>query len=86
MEWNHDDVYNTWLRGSVDWATMASLIQLSLPVLQISSVYNPFSSRFSFRVAFHHCSVDRFNGEHTIPPISPPGDHARVQKSWHLLE
>ena len=86
MEWNHDDVYNTWLRGSVTWATMASLIQLPLPVLQISSVYNPFSSRFSFPVAFHHCNVYRFNGEHTIPLLSPPGYHARVQKSLHLLE
>ena len=66
--------------------TMASLIQLSLPALEISSIYNPFSSRFPFLVAFHHCNVYRFNGLHTILPLLPPGDHVRVQKSWHLLE
>ena len=50
------------------WATilMASPIQLiiSLPALEISSVYNPFSSRFPFPVAFHRCNVYRFNGLH----------------------
>ena len=65
---------------------MALLIQLSLPALEISSVYNPFSSRFPFPVVFHRCNVYRFNGLHTIPPLLPSGDHARVQKSWYLLE
>ena len=68
------------------WSTMASPIQLSLPALEISSVYNTFSSRFPFPVAFHRCSFYRFTGLHTIPPLLPPGDHARVQKSRHLLE
>ena len=34
------------------WATMVSPIQLSLPALEINSVYNPFSSTFPFTVAF----------------------------------
>ena len=50
--------------------------------LEISSAYNPFSSRFSFPVAIHRCNVCRVNGLHNIPPR----DHARVQNSWHLLE
>ena len=68
------------------WGTMASSIQLSLPALEIRSVHNPFSSRFSFPVAFHCCIVYRFTGLHTIPPLLLPGNHARMQKSWHLLE
>ena len=31
-------------------------------------------------------STYRVNGLHNIPPLLPPGDHARVQNSWHLLE
>ena len=54
--------------------------------LEISSTYNPFSSRFPFPVAIHRCNVCRVNGLHNIPPLLPPGDHARVQNSWHLLE
>ena len=68
------------------WATMASPIQLSLPAFEISSIYNPFSSRFPFPAAFHRYNVYRFNGLHNIPPLLPPGNHARMQKSWHLLE
>ena len=68
------------------WATMASPIQLSFLALEISSIYNPFLSRFPFPIAFHHCNVYRFNGLHNIHPLLPPGNHARVQKSWHLLE
>ena len=48
--------------------------------LEISSVYNPFSSRFPFPVVFHRCNVYRFNSLHTIPPLLPSGDHAHVQK------
>ena len=62
------------------WATIALPIQLSLPALEISSVYNPFSSRFLFPVAFHRCNVDRFNGLHTIPPLLPHGNNACVAK------
>ena len=60
------------------WATMASPIQLSLPALEISSIYNPFSSRFLFPIAFYRCNVYRFNGLHTInyTALLPPGDHA----------
>ena len=54
--------------------------------LEISSAYNPFSSRFPFPVAIHRRNVYRVNGLHNIPPLLPPGDHARVQNSWHLLE
>ena len=68
------------------WATMASPIQLSLPALEISSIYNPFSSKLLFPVAFHPCNLYRFNGLHTIPHLLPPGNHACVHKSWHLLE
>ena len=68
------------------WATMGLAIHLSLSVLEISRVYNPFSSRFPFPVEFHCCDVYRFNSLHTTPPLLPPGDHAHVQKSWHLLE
>ena len=50
----------------IAWATMASPIQLSLPALEISSVYNPSSSEFSFPVAFHRCNVYKFNGLHNI--------------------
>ena len=64
------------------WATMASAIHLSPPALEISRVYNPFSSRFPFPVEFHCCNVYRFNGLHTIPPLLPPGDHACVQKNF----
>ena len=64
----------------IAWATMASAIQLSFPALEISSVYNPFSSRFSFPVAFHRRNAHRFNGLHTIPPFLPPSDHAHVQE------
>ena len=39
------------------WATMASPIQLPLPALEISGVYKPFSSRFTFPVAFHCCNA-----------------------------
>ena len=65
---------------------MASPIQLYLPALEISSIYNPFYCRFPFPVAFHHCNVYRSSGLHAIPPLLPPRDHARVQKNWHLLE
>ena len=54
--------------------------------LEISSAYNPFSSRFSFPVVIHLRNVCRVNGLHNIPPLLPPGDHARVQNSRHLLE
>ena len=53
---------------------------------ETSSVYNPFSSRFPFPVAIHRRNVCRVDGLHNIPPRLPPGDHARVQNSWHLLE
>ena len=46
--------------------------------LEISSIYNPFSSRFLFPVIFHHCTVYRFNSLHDIPPLLPPSDHACV--------
>ena len=46
--------------------------------LESSSAYNPFSSRFPFSVAIHHRSVCRVNFLHNIPPLLPPGDHARV--------
>ena len=63
------------------------LIQLSLPVCQeISSAYNPFSSRFPFAVAVRCCNVYSFKGLHNIPPLLPPGNHSCVQNSWHLLE
>ena len=68
------------------WATMASPIELSFLALEISRVYNPFSSRFPFPLAFHRCNIYRFNGLHNTPPLLAPGDHAHVQKSWHLLE
>ena len=54
--------------------------------LEISSAYNPFSSRFPFPVVIHLHSVCRINDLHNIPPLLPPGDHARVQNSRHLLE
>ena len=54
--------------------------------LEISSAYNQFSSRFSFPIAVHRRNVCRVNGLHNIPPLLPPGGHARVQNSWHLLE
>ena len=54
--------------------------------LEISSTYNPFSSGFSFTVAIHHYNYCRVNGLHNILPLLPPGDHARVHNSWHLLE
>ena len=54
--------------------------------LEISSAYNPFSSRFPFPVVIHRRNVCRVNGLHNIPPLLPLGDHARVQNSWHLLE
>ena len=50
--------------------TMASPIQLSLPAFEISSIYNPFYSRFLFPVAFHRCNVYRSNGLHTIRPFT----------------
>ena len=52
--------------------------------LQISSIYNPFSSRFSFPVAFHHCNIYRLNGLHNKPPLLLPGNHARMQNSWNI--
>ena len=54
--------------------------------LEISSAYNPFSSRSPFPVAIHSRNVCRVNGLHNIPPPLSRGDHARVQNSWHLLE
>ena len=54
--------------------------------LEISSTDNPFSPRFPFPVAVHHCTVYRVNSLHNIPPLLPPGDHTHVQNSWHLLE
>ena len=54
--------------------------------LEISSAYNPFSSRFPFPAAIHHHNVYRVNGLHNIPPLLPPADHACVQNSCHLLE
>ena len=54
--------------------------------LEISSAYNPFSSRFPFPVAIHRRNVCRVNSLHNIPPLLPPGNYARVQNSWHLLE
>ena len=54
--------------------------------LEISSAYNPFSSRFLFPVAINRHNVCTVNGLDNIPPLLPPGDHARVQNSWHLLE
>ena len=54
--------------------------------LEISSSYNPFSSRFPFAIGIHRRNVCKVNGLHNILPLLPPGDHARVQNSWHLLE
>ena len=54
--------------------------------LEISSAYNPFSSRFPFSVAIHRRNVCRVNGFHNILPFLPPGNHACVQNSWGLLE
>ena len=54
--------------------------------LEISSAYNPFSSRFPFPVAVHHCNGYRVNGLHNILPLLPPGNYAHLQNSWHLLE
>ena len=54
--------------------------------LEISSAYNPFSSRFLFPGPIHRRIVCTVNGLHNIPPLLPPGDHARVQNSRHLLE
>ena len=54
--------------------------------LEISSAYNPFSSRFPFPIAIHHRNLCRVNSLHNTPLHLPPGDHARVQNSWHLLE
>ena len=54
--------------------------------LEISSAYNPFSSRFPFPVAIDRHNVCMVNGLHNIPPLLPPGDLTRVQNSWHLLE
>ena len=54
--------------------------------LEISSTYNLFSPRFTFPVAVRRYNVYRVNGLHNIPPLLPPGDHACVQNSWHLLE
>ena len=51
--------------------------------LEISSAYNPYSSRFPFPVAtFAGLTACIYN----IPPLLLPGDYARVQNSWHLLE
>ena len=69
------------------WATMASPIQLPLPALKlvVYIIYFPLDFCFlsHFIVAIY---VYRFNGLHIIPPLLPPGDHACVQKSWHLSE
>ena len=54
--------------------------------LEISSAYNQFPSRFPFPVAIHRRIVCRVDSLHNIPPLLPPGDHAHVQNSWHLLE
>ena len=54
--------------------------------LETSSTYNPFSSGFPFPVAIHHRNVCRVNGLHNILPLLPPGNHAHVQNSRHLLE
>ena len=71
----------------VSWMAQATIIQLSLPAHKLrSSIYNPFSSRFLFPVAFHCGNIYRFNGLHNKPPLLPLGDHACVQNSWYLLE
>ena len=54
--------------------------------LEISSAYNPFSSRFPFPVAIHCHNLYRVDHLHNILPLLPPGNHARVKNSWHLLE
>ena len=54
--------------------------------LEISSAYNPFSSRLPFLVVIHLRNVCRVHGLHNIPPLLPPSKHARVQNSRHLLE
>ena len=51
---------------------------------EISSIYNPFSSRFPFPVTFNHRNFHRINGLHNIPPLLTSGDHAHVQNSWHF--
>ena len=53
--------------------------------LEISSAYNPFSSKFPFPVAIHRHNVCRVNGLHNIPSFLPPGDYARA-KQLALLE
>ena len=39
-----------------------------------------------FMVVAIYTIYGRVNGLHNIPPLLPPGDHAHVQNSWHLLE
>ena len=50
------------------WETMASPIELSLPALEISSVYNPFSSRFLFLL---HFIIAMFTGLMACIPYHP---------------
>ena len=45
-----------------------------------------FPLDFPFPFAIHRRNVCRVNGLHNITSLLPPGDHARVQNSWHLLE
>ena len=65
------------LRGLLGQPAMASPIQLVIPSLKISSVYNPFCSRLLF---LSHFIIVMFTGLmalHTILPLLPPDAHAR---------
>ena len=50
------------------WATVASPIQLSLPALEISSVYNPFPLDFRF---LSHFIFAMFTGLTACMPYRP---------------
>ena len=76
---DYGNVYNRWLHG---WLGQQWLHQSNyLDLLEISSTYNPFSSRFPFPVAIHCHNVCRVNGLHNIPPLLPPGVNALVSCS-----
>ena len=47
--------------------------------LEVSSAYNPFTSKFPFPAAIHHHNVCSVDGLNKIPPLLPPGNYARVQ-------
>ena len=82
--WNYSNVYtHSFMVGLGNNGFTNPIIS---SYLEISSACNPFSSRFPFPVAIHCRNVCRVNGLYNIPPLLPPGNHARVKNSWHLLE